>query len=30
MFGMNVAALAVFMVFSIPLVAIIGGLDWRR
>ena len=26
MFGMNVAELAVFMVFSIPLVAIVGGL----
>ena len=26
MFGMDVASLAVFMLFSIPLVAIIGGL----
>lgn len=26
MFGMDVAMLAVFMVFSIPLVALIGGL----
>ena len=26
MFGMDVATLAVFMMFSIPLVAVIGGL----